>query len=125
MSRVRLKLIDNWNGFNHRVSSVRIRSKLAELIAVSILRATLTSKYPAKILTAEFFRNMALEEKELLARHWNTFDLFKPIFRIVNEIPAYDGYLLYEVKSKVITEKNRAELDIPEFRFSLSQKNFF
>ncbi len=122
---MRINLIEWHGGSDPTVSSFRIRYKLAEIIAVNTLHAIQTSKYPPKKLTTEFFNDMKKEEKDFLEAYWTTFDLFKPDFTIDNEIPCYNGFVLYEVKSKVITEKNKNEIDLPEFKFSFNQKKCF
>lgn len=105
--------------------SVSIRYKIAEIIAIKKLKAIHTSRYPPKILHEEFFDNMNSQHKKFLEKYWTTFDLFKPKFEIIDEIPVYGGFELYEVKSKLITEKNLDQLEKPRFIFTLNQKKFF
>ncbi|MFH1248937.1 MAG: hypothetical protein V1660_02190 [archaeon] len=104
--------------------STRIRARLAEFIVSEVARGILTTKYPPEILEEEFFNIIPKEEKDFLKKYWTTFDIFKPIFEIIDEIPVYEDFILYEVKSKVITEKNQRELENPIIRLSLNQKQF-
>lgn len=105
-------------------SSRTIRFKLAEIIISNNLRGILTTKYPPEILETEFFAALPQNEKDFLKKYWTTFDIFKPIFEITNEIPVYQDFILYEVKSKTITNKNRKELEAPTIILSLNQKQF-
>ena len=102
-----------------------LRFKLAELLASKKLKAISTTKYPPEILDTEFFNDMSMEDKDFLRKFWTTFDLFKPIFQVVNEIPKYEAFILYEVKSKVINKNNEGQIEKPLINLSVNQNKFF
>lgn len=105
--------------------SVYLRFKLAEILASRKLKAILTTKYPPEILGTESFDKMPLEDKEFLKKYWTTFDIFKPVFEIVNEIPVYKDFILYEIKSLRIKEEEHEKMNSPIIRVSFNQKKFF
>lgn len=104
--------------------STTIRYKLAEVIVSNRIKGILTTKYPPDVLETEFFDELPQNEKDFLKKYWNTFDIFKPIFEIIDELPSYNDFVLYEVKSKVITEKNKGELETPTITISENQQQF-
>ncbi len=101
-----------------------LRFKLAENLATQKLRGILTTKYPPEVLDMEFFDDMSKQEKLFLKKYWTTFDIFKPVFEIVNETSIYKGFILYEVKSSV-AKKNTGENEKHTIKLSLNQKKFF
>ncbi len=113
-------------GFNLKNhDSIYLRFKIAEIFVSRKLKAILTNKYPPEILNTESFDEMPLEDKEFLRKYWTTFDIFKPIFKVIKEIPNYKDFILYEVKSIVLTEENKEKMDNPVIKISFNQKKFF
>jgi len=112
--------------FNLKESeSIYLRYKIAEIYASRRLKAILTTKYPPEILNTESFNEMPTIDKEFLLKYWTTFDIFKPLFEINNEIPFYKDFILYEVKSIALNEKNMNYLIKPSINISFNQKTFF
>jgi len=106
--------------------STYLRFKIAEIFACRKLRAILTSKYPPEILDTEFFEELPPEDKEFLKKYWTTFDILKPVFEVKNEIPNYIGFILYEVKSLILTKENKSKtIANPRINISLNQKRLF
>ena len=105
--------------------SVYLRFKLAEILASRKLKAILTTKYPPEVLDTESFDEMPIEDKEFLKKYWTTFDIFKPIFEITNEIPIYKDFIVYEIKSLRLKEEDKEKMNEPIIRISFNQKKFF
>lgn len=104
-------------------SAISLRFRLAENLASQELRGILTTKYPPEILDTEFFEGMPNEEKLFLKKYWTTFDILKPVYEIIKEIPVYRDFIVYEVKSYISKETKQNKK--PLVQLTVNQKKFF